>query len=189
MRYSQKLLLSIAAAVVFGLLGVSVYFVARSAYQQRHPLSNPEFGFQFLKPTQLPDGFRITASRIQVSSEAGKIYGIGAEMDLRTVDWVYEIQESRHSNEDIYTGLRNFDPESTHPTCTQGYALRQPYRLCHWIDYGTISVYEVESIQNGVFIRTTFPASLHQIIPQSAFDAYVASFKPTTAPKDIVSGI
>ena len=179
-----------AMVIAVGFLGVCTYFVARNAYRQQHPLSDPQLGFQFLRPTQLPDGFRITASRIHVSSEAGKIYGTGAEMNLRTVDWVYEIQESKYSNESIRTGLRNFNPESISPTCTQGYSSSQQiYRLCHWVDYGTISVYEVESIQDGVFIRTTFPAALHQVIPRSAFEVYVASFKPAAAPKDIVNGI
>lgn len=182
----KRFILLILAVVIVALLA----FVADWVYRYEFPLSNPTYGFQFLRPSKLPPGFRITASRIGVDAEGGKIFGMSAEMNLRTVDWVYEISETKYTGQDFHTTLRNFNPTSVKPTCEQVTTpVGKSYRLCHWIDYGRISVYEVKFAQVGIFIDATFPAGLHQTVTTSSLSNFVDSFAPAAPPHSIVSGI
>jgi len=45
---------------------------------------------------------------------------------------------------------RDYDVTSVKPTCSiLTSQAQQQYRLCHWVDYGRISVYEVKFIKTG----------------------------------------
>lgn len=119
--------------------------------------------------------------RIDIVNPDGKLYGISADLNLRTEDWVYSIGEFKASVSpaDTTTALYDYDPNSTGVTCIQEQTPRKrQYRLCHWIDYGRISVYEVNFVEGSTYITTTFPANLHQDVPNSQFDEYVDSFAP-----------
>jgi len=167
-----------------------MYHNYRKTYAYNHPLLDSQYGFQFLRPTNLPNGFKVTASRINVFSEASKIYGISAEMNLRNGDWVYEIQERKDVGPAPKTALHDFDSASTQVTCKQDTTSQgRSYRLCHWIDYGAISVYEVEFVTEGVFVHTTFPAKLNAAISTGSIGSFVDSFVPANAPSSIVRGI
>jgi hypothetical protein len=178
-KLSKKML----KIVLIGTLVVIVLFIVNYLYASTHPLSNPQFGFQYYKPIQLPAGFHITEKRINIESPDGQLYGITAELNLRTVDWSYEIRESRTNisitpdSSTVSTKLKNYDTSSIDPTCLQVLSPNsQSYRLCHWVDYGTISVYEVNFIKGHTYIGTEFPARLNQVIPVSSLSAYVDSF-------------
>ena len=154
-------------------------------------MSNPQYGFSYLEPTKLPAGVKIVGKRIDVFGEGGKIFGVDAEINLRPVDWVYAIQESRYkADEDVtITAQHSFNPTSAKPTCSQEQAPTLSYRLCHWIDYGKISVYEVKFVQNGTYIDARIPFETNSQIPLSALSSFVDSFVPAKPPTDIVSGI
>jgi hypothetical protein len=187
MSKKGKLLVVLGGAVsviVVSVLGYKIYMNHLMRYD-RNPLSDPVVGFQMLEPTKLPPGIKITDKRLSFKHSAPhKIRNVSAELNFRTEDWVYSIQESKAEagdNEDTVTDLRNFDQSSVMPTCTQGKTPKgQAYRLCHWIDYGRINVYEVKNVQQGVFIDTLFPTSLQKPITIEDIDAYVDSFKPTS---------
>jgi hypothetical protein len=100
-------------------------------------------------------------------------------MNLRAEDWVYAIREWRATSENTTTDLNNFDPTSIVPTCAERKSTDgQQYRLCHWLDYGKISVYEVKFIKKGVFIDTTFPTTIQKPIVLDELNGYVDSFSP-----------
>jgi hypothetical protein len=136
-----------------------------------------------LEPAKLPLDIKIINKRLGLKhSSSHKLRSAWAELNFRTEDWVYSIQESKPESSDeegTVTDLRNFDPSSVKPTCTQGKSPKgNMYRVCHWIDYGRISVYEVNNIQHGVYVRTRFPTSLQKPIALRDIGAYVDSFKP-----------
>ncbi len=162
-----------------GIILAVALFAGSYWYQSTHPLSNWRFGFQYYKPTELPAGFHITDKRIDILSPDGKLFGIDAEMNLRTEDWVYSITESKvmEGDSDVYTSLNNYDPSSIGVTCRQGHSPKlQLYRLCHWVDYGRISVYEVKFIRGNTYINTDFPGKTSSVVPVSVIDRYVDSF-------------
>lgn len=157
-------------------------------YSSTHPLSNSKYGFQFYQPTQLPDGIHITEKRITILKPDGKFLGIKVEMNFRTVDWVYGIQESRADTSaspdrsTATTKLNNYDPRSIGFTCEQHVSPKeQSYRLCHSIDYGKISVFETNFIKNNTYISTRFPTTTDKVIPVKQINTYVDSFVKSKA--------
>ena len=175
----------IVTMTAFALLTSAVAYTivsrSRQSWRDQHPLSDPTAGFQFLVPTKLPAGFRITAKWINIKHGAsGTLKSVAVEMNLRTEDGVYDIQESRATNEDTSTSLRNFDPMSVLPTCASRESSDgQQYRLCHWVDYGKISVYEVEMITQGVYIHTSFPTTRDRVLSDEELGTFVDSFAPS----------
>lgn len=154
------------------------------------PLLDKQQGFQVLMPKSLPSGQKITGQRINIwhqRDEEGiptrKIESLSAELNLRKEDWVYAIREYRaFSDEGTKTRLTNYDATSVQPTCIQQTSLqRTTYRLCHWIDYGRISVFEVKFVKQQTYIWTTFPTTLQKPISAQELDEYVDSFSPVDA--------
>jgi hypothetical protein len=184
-RRNTKLFATLSVLIIAVGMSIIVYklYMNHLTRYDRNPLSDPVVGFQMLEPAKLPPGIKITDKRLNLRhSSPHKIKSTSAELNLRTEDWVYDIQESKAESSDeteTVTDLRNFNPSSIQPTCTRGKSSKgQTYRLCHWTDYGRISVYEVKNIQKGVYIDTLFPASLQKPIALEDVDAYVDSFKP-----------
>lgn len=161
--------------IVLILIGVAV---AYNWYASTHPLSNKQNGFQYYEPTKLPDGFHITQKRILIYKPHGRTNSIQAEMNLRTEDWVYEISEQNNGGTNgPSTTLANYNPASIKPTCRQvETSQHQSYRLCHWIDYGRIGVYQVQFVKGKTFIGTTFPGTTTSVVPVNAISTYVDSF-------------
>jgi len=170
-----------AAVLVFS--AVCLLYIAYW-YISTNPLSIPtKYSFQYYNPTKLPAGFAITAKRIDIGLATNAPV---AEMNLRTEDWVYEISESDGGLAEPTTtevDVNNYTPNSVKPTCTGiTSSQKQYYRLCHWLDYGRISVYEVKFMkydnnhENPTFIVTEFPSTKDRIIDQSEIDNYVDSF-------------
>lgn len=152
-------------------------------HSSTHPLSNAKYGFQFYQPKLLPVGFRITEKRIDIVKPDGEFLGIDAEMNFRSVDWVYEIHESKADtgaspdSSRATTSLHNYNPHSAAFTCEQQRSPNgQSYRLCHSIDYGKISVFETIFIKNGTYISTRFPTTTDNVVPVSQINTYVDSF-------------
>lgn len=141
---------------------------------------NVGFKLQYYQPTKLPLGIKITDKRVVINYFDGKFYGTSVDLNFRTEDWVYSIQETKTNSNNakyISTDLENYDPNSIGVTCKQEISdLGQQYRLCHWIDYGKISVYEIKFIKNETFIETEFPSTLEQTISVAAISNYVDSF-------------
>jgi hypothetical protein len=140
---------------------------------------NPSLGFKYFEPSYLPPGVSIKQRRISVLPRGY----IEAEQDFRTVDWVYEIMEYKANGPigttSIGTANQNYNTDSIKPTCDiLSSAKGQQYRLCHWIDYGRIGVYEVNFIKDGTFIDSEIPTTLQQKITISEISLYVDSFKP-----------
>jgi hypothetical protein len=180
----RQILKSIVSAIGLVVLVFAIWFW----YSSTHPLSNSRFGFQYYKPTNLPAGFHITDKRIDIANPDGQLYGISAELNLRTEDWVYAIRESRANSEaspdssSTRTNLRNYDPKSVAVTCEEQTSPKgQPYRLCHWIDYGRISVYEVNFVKGGTFINTQLPGTINVVVPVYQISNYVDSFVKASA--------
>jgi hypothetical protein len=179
----RKTLLIISMITVIALLMITVLYIVLSWSRQiwrDHPLSDPTIGFQLLIPRRLPSDFHISAKRIDIKHGAyGKLKSVAVEMNLRTEDWVYGIQELRATNENTSTSLHNFDPTSISTSCdSKSSPDGQPYCLCHWVDYGKISVYEVELIKQGVYIHTTFPTTIDHILSDYELGSFVDSFQP-----------
>lgn len=154
------------------------------------PLVDKQQGFQVLMPKSLPGGQKITGQRINVwheRTEEGiptrKIQSLSVGMNLRKEDWVYAIREYRaFSDEGTKTRPRNYDATSIRPTCIQQTSSRRTtYRLCHWTDYGRISVFEVRFVRQQTYIWTTFPTTLQKPISLKEIDKYVDSFSPVDA--------
>jgi hypothetical protein len=140
---------------------------------------NPSLGFKYFEPSYLPPGISIKQKRISILSGGY----IEAEQDFRTVDWVYEIMEYKadglvDGNSSIGTASQNYNTASIKPTCDILSSDKdQQYRLCHWIDYGRIGVYEVKFIKDGTFINSEIPTTLRQKITINEVSQYVDSFK------------
>jgi hypothetical protein len=122
-------------------------------------------------------------------SEAGKIYGVQAAINLRPVDWVYAIRESKSTGPPPVVSAQNYDPNSVKPTCSQENTGKHSYRLCHWIDYGTITVYEIKFVQDNTYIDAEIPFEMAGHISVSSLNSFVDSFVPATPPTDVTSGI
>lgn len=157
-------------------------------YSSTHPLSNSKYGFQFYQPTRLPDGIHIMQKRITINKPSGVFTGIQAEMNFRTVDWIYSIQESRINTSaspdsgTVTTKLRNYNPKSADWTCRQQVSPKgQTYRLCHSVDYGKIGVFAINFIKSQTYISTKFPTTIDTVFSTSQFDAYVDSFTKAKA--------
>lgn len=140
---------------------------------------NPSLGFKYFEPSYLPPGISIKQKRISIMPRGY----IEAEQDFRTVDWVYEIMEYKadepvDGNSSIGTANQNYNTDSVEPTCDiLSSGKGQQYRLCHWIDYGRIGVYEVKFIKDGTFIDSQIPTTLQQKITINEIRQYVDSFK------------
>jgi hypothetical protein len=180
----------ILAVIAIGTGAMLAYKVHQKNWAYNHPLSDSVWGFQYYVPQKLPRGIHITDSRISVFEEANTIYSVGAELNFRTEDWVYSIREYRSGGAPEVTKLRDFNTDSILPTCMQRTTeAGQGYRLCHWLDYGRISVYEIKFAKGDTYFDSQFPAKKSQVIPMSELDAYVDSFKKADPPKQIIRGI
>ena len=190
MHLSKKNVLLIVGAIL-------VLSLAYLLYMTINPLANPKYYFQYYSPTRLPVGFHITAKRIDVSGSDGQTYGVSVDLNFRTEDWVYGISESKANSDSspdsstTATTLNNYSPSSVGVTCRQVSSPKgQSYRLCHWIDYGRISVYEINFIKSGTYIGTQFPGTLQHVVPVSEISDYVDSFEKSIALEfPIVSGL
>jgi len=69
--------------------------------------SHPSLGFRYYEPSYLPVGTSIKAKRISISPGYKD-----AELNFRTEDWVYEIQESKALHEDTI-GMTDRDYDVT----------------------------------------------------------------------------
>lgn len=170
------------------ILLIIVVIIGTYRYKTTHPLSDPRFGFQYYKPTVLPNGFKITDKRIDIANPDGRLYGISADLNLRTEDWIYAIRESKTNSKSspdsssTSTTLYDYDPNSVGVTCKQVVSPKgQSYRLCHWIDYGRISVYEVNFIKGSTYINTQFPGTTKNTVPILEISNYVDGFTKAKA--------
>jgi len=183
-RKSQKLLL----LVVFLLLITVTFFIYRT-HRSSSLLSSDKYGFKYLEPTRLPSGVKIVGKRISVTSEAGKVYGVQAEINLRPVDWVYSIRESKSDGSTPVAITQNYDQNSVKPSCSQENTSKNSYRLCHWIDYGTIQVYEVRFAQGSTDVNAQIPLETKDHLSVSSLNSFVDSFAPANPPIEVISGI
>lgn len=159
-------------------------------YLHDHPSSDQKWGFQFYRPGFLPPSFRITEERVSVSESNGKVFGVSAGLNFRTEDWVYSIQESKAASQEATTSLRNFDPTSKEVTCGQETSPKGiAYRLCHWVDYDKISVYELKFVKDSTYIDVKLPAAKDAIVADVDLDRFVDSFKEADAPGNVIRGI
>jgi hypothetical protein len=153
-----------AGIVVMVLLGIGIF-----------RYYNPSLGFTYFEPNYLPPAVSIKQKRISILS--GGL--IEAEQDFRTVDWVYEIMEYKANgpvdgNSSIGSTSQNYNTDSVKPTCDiLSSPNRQRYRLCHWIDYRHIGVYEVIFIKDGTLIDSDMPTTLQQKITINEISLYV----------------
>lgn len=181
----KQKLLSVGFSLILLIVVSSIYWL----HQSNNPLSNAKHGFKYLEPTKLPPGVKIVGKRISVASEAGKIYGIQAELNLRTIDWVYSIRESKSDGSTPVAATQNYDPSSVRPSCSQENTGKHSYRLCHWADYGTIQVYEVRFAQGGTDVNAQIPLETKGHLSISSLNSFVDSFVPAKPPTEIISGI
>jgi hypothetical protein len=141
-------------------------------------INNPSLGFTYYAPAYLPPG--VTIKQRRITTDPG---GTSVDQDFRTVDWVYDITEYKRDNASIGSANQNFSVSSREPTCSIRVISSQQlrYRVCHWVDYGRISVYEVKFIKGGTFIYSQIPTPLSQPINLSIIDHYVSSFTSKSA--------
>ncbi len=184
LQRKQKTLALVIFLVVVA-MAISMYWL----HQSSSPLSDTKYGFKYLEPTSLPPDIKVVGKRISVASEAGKIYGVQAEINLRPVDWVYAIRESKLDGPTPVASGQNYDPDSVKPTCSQEKTEEHSYRLCHWIDYGKINVYEIKFAQDGTFIDAQIPLETNDKILVSSLNSFVDSFVPAKPPTEVISGI
>lgn len=186
-KFSKWPTLCATALVV---VGVGAVWLANQS--TRNPLDEPAVGFQMYTPRKLPDGFQITDKRISVHStyfydkengDPNKIRDVTLEMNLRHEDWVYAIVQRRAKSDhkaEVTATYTGYDSTSITPSCMNRTSdTGKRYRLCHWVDYGKISVFEVKFIEGDTYIDTTFPTTLQNSIEVSEIDRYVESFEAT----------
>ncbi|MDB5176236.1 MAG: hypothetical protein JWM81_1094 [Candidatus Saccharibacteria bacterium] len=150
--------IALAAFLLIGLAG----------YHYLHPA----LGFSYYEPSYLPPGVAIKAKRILIANGRAT-----ASLNFRTEDWVYEIIESKAGEDTVGPSDHNYDAKSVKPTCKGVLSAHgQPYRLCHWIDYGKISVYEVAFIKGGTMIHAQIPTRLQQTVSTDEVGHFVDSF-------------
>jgi hypothetical protein len=139
-------------------------------------LFNPAVGFIYFEPSYVPPNVTITAKRIDITRRTP----LQVEQNFRTEDWVYGIREVKAVHA-IDSALQNYDPASDEPTCSFFTSPgAQRYRLCHWVDYGRISVYEVSFNKAGTNIYSQLPISLQQRLSADEINKYVDSFAPAS---------
>jgi len=161
--------------------GLALLIVSVPWAVYRHTSTHTDF--QFYEPTQLPAGVAIKQKRVDQFGTPGHIRGTTVELNFRTVDWVYSVDERPIDPEGygLVTTLHNYDPTSTKPTCEQRHtAGGMSYRLCHWIDYGRINVYQTNFAKGSTSITSRMPNETDQAIPVESLDTFVDSFKPAS---------
>lgn len=146
-------------------------FLAVAASLAIFCITNPHIDFTYFEPSYLPPNTTINAKRIVVTHSR-----IFVEQNFRTEDWVYAIDQYK-AEEPVGSAEQNFDAESIKPTCDlritpEGVG----YRVCHWIDYGRINVYEVRFIKEGTFVNAKIPTTLDQHVSMEQIDTFVDSF-------------
>lgn len=139
--------------------------------------TSPNVGFKYFEPTNLPSGISIKAKRIGIFDNNAQI-----NQNFRTEDWVYAIDEYKSDNRNgsatIGHANQDYDPKSVKPTCSiLKSSTDLQYRLCHWIDYERINVFEVTFIKDGTFIQSKIPTDLNTDISIKEIDEFVDSFR------------
>jgi hypothetical protein len=131
--------------------------------------------FSYLKPMYLPSGISIKDARV-IATKAD----VFTELNFRTEDWVYEIQQSQTRSTTLPSAKGNYDAMSINFTCSMFVSPKQrQYRLCHSVDYGKISRYEVTQINGSTLITSAIPTTLNYVIATEDIGKYVDSFKRT----------
>jgi hypothetical protein len=140
------------------------------AYSNSHSL-----GFTHFYPEYIPGGNSIKAQRMSLYKDKRPN---STELNFRIEDWVYSIAEWKDDDDTIGTAKQDYDNTSAKPTCSvKTSQQKMPYRLCHWIDYGYIDVYQVRFIKKDTFIRAMIPGKLTNKISENDIDKFVDSFK------------
>ncbi len=171
------ILITSIVAVVSLATGLA-YIHHRTSWSDQHPLSDSKVGFRLLYPNTLPPGYAVKTKTIYIHhSRPHVLKDASIVMSFRKQDALYGIQERRANNEDTTTTkLDNFDPVSKEPTCTQRQTPKgQEYRLCHWIEFGKVSVFEVKLIMQGIYFQATFPASQDAPLSETELNAFIDS--------------
>jgi hypothetical protein len=156
---------------VAGILLLIIIFILVAIYRW----FNPALGFKYYEPSYLPPGVSIKEKRIAITRGY-----IDAEQNFRTVDWVYQISEFSAKGKNLTTGApsQDYDANSINPTCkTSTSTLGQLYLLCHWVDYGKISVFQVRFIKKGTYVDAQIPTTLQQKFDTGEINNFVDSFK------------
>jgi hypothetical protein len=156
-------------------LGIIILVVALVIYWIAHTFF-PSLGFTYYEPTYLPPGVSIKERRIDIYHNNNKT----AEMNFRTVDWVYSLAEyPSEGNNNLGTARQNFSVDSIKPTCS---LLTTPqktkYRLCHWVDYGHYSVYEVRFTHGGTYMWGRLVENLSTKLGPTEIGKFIDSFQP-----------
>lgn len=138
-------------------------------------LSGGVLVFSYLKPTYLPSGISIKDTRVTATKT-----DVFTELNFRTEDWVYEIQESQTRSTELPSAKGNYDADSTNFTCSIFVSPHlQHYRLCHSVDYGKISRYEVTQVNGSTLISSALPTTMNHVIDTKDIGKFVDSFKRT----------
>jgi hypothetical protein len=190
MKFTKKSQTILCITILLILTCISVALVAQhnqkqTVWRDKHPLSDSKVGFQYLYPTKLPSGFSIKSQRISLShSKPHQLSSLAVEMNLRTSDWVYSIQESKYTNEDLTVKTDDYDSSSIEHTCkdtkTQN---NRTYKVCHWVDYKKINVFQVEFVQGNTLVDTKFPTPLDRTLTTEDFDTFINSFVSRKVPE------
>lgn len=140
----------------------------------------PPVDFTYYEPTSLPPGMSIQQKRVTVLSPVGSsTRTFSAGQNFRTEDWVYEIYQYRDKGLAIESALQDFDASSVKPTCSFYTSPgRQYYRLCHWVDYGRIGVYEIKFTRGGTRFDVRMPTEVNQKLSLEEINKFVDSFTP-----------
>ena len=129
----------------------------------------------YLKPTYLPPGISIKESRVVATKQT-----VFTELNFRTVDYVYQVNERVAASKTLAPVRGNYDPLSVRQTCSYFRSPHgQKYRLCHSIDYGKISVFEIAQINGDTFITSNMPTTVGHEIKITDIGKFVDSFKRT----------
>ena len=138
-------------------------------------LSGGVLVFSYLKPTYLPLGISIKGVRI-IATKAD----VFTELNFRTEDWVYGVQEYRAQPLALPVAKGDYNSSSVSQTCSiLTSPHQQRYRLCHSVDYGKISVFEVTQIDGKVLISSRIPTVVGRQIGANDIGKFVDSFKRT----------
>lgn len=177
--------------VIVVILAVSsIWFY--SWYTNPYRQAAKEVGTTYLSPSYLPPGVTIAKKILFHNTVYPSLSSI--VLSFRNVDNVYAIYQGMADQPiaEATTSLTNFDSTSIKPTCRQMNTQKnQSYRLCHWVDYGTYSVFETTMMIDHRWVQAKINTTPDKPFSVDDISRFVDSFESrsiTDLPVTIVNG-
>lgn len=139
-------------------------------------------GLTYFEPSELPEGISIARKTLFINDWSKTSHIAYIALSFRKVDNVYSIDERKVTTttdlSSTTTVLETYSPTSRLPSCRQLTSpQKQSYRLCHWIDYGSYSVYEMRFVKDTTCIVVRMNTELSRTLEIGELDMFIDSFE------------